>query len=80
MSAGFEVEMVLVGEVLLITRNLPLATEFLTTATAIESAIVGFGSIGDRDRCTINPECTLHTHTIIDFEIKELNNCEKLIL
>ncbi|MCZ0900349.1 hypothetical protein ON021_10620 [Microcoleus sp. HI-ES] len=35
MSADFEVEMVLVGKVLLITRNLPLATEFLTTATAI---------------------------------------------
>jgi len=35
MSAGFEVEMVLVGKVLLITRNLPLATEFLTTATVI---------------------------------------------
>ncbi|MEG3905639.1 MULTISPECIES: hypothetical protein [unclassified Microcoleus] len=45
MSAGFEVEMVLVGEVLLITRNLPLATEFLTTATAILARSSALGAL-----------------------------------
>ncbi|MEG4233508.1 hypothetical protein QUA40_15530 [Microcoleus sp. Pol11C3] len=43
MSADFEVEMVLVGKVLLITRSLPLATEFLRTATVIlaRSGVLG---------------------------------------
>ncbi|MEG4279048.1 hypothetical protein QUA62_16445 [Microcoleus sp. MON1_C1] len=45
MSAGFEVEMVLVGKVLLITRNLPLATEFLTTATAILARSRALGTL-----------------------------------
>ena len=44
MSADFEVEMVLVGEVLLITRNLPLVTEFLTTFTAILARSVALGT------------------------------------
>lgn len=35
MSADFEVEIVLVRKVLLITQNLRLATEFLTTFTDI---------------------------------------------
>jgi hypothetical protein len=35
MSADFEVEIVLVRKVLLITQNLRLATEFLTTSTDI---------------------------------------------
>ncbi len=35
MSADFEVEMVLVGQVLLRVRNLSLVIEFLTTAIAI---------------------------------------------
>ncbi|MEG4506219.1 hypothetical protein QUA87_21815 [Microcoleus sp. F6_C2] len=55
---------------LLITRNLPLATEFLTTATAIESAIVRFGNIGERNECSINPRLSLHAHTIIDLSLK----------
>ncbi|MEG4506220.1 hypothetical protein QUA81_21755 [Microcoleus sp. F6_B4] len=70
MSADIEVEMVLVGKVVLITRNLPLATEFLTTATSIESAIVRFGNIGDRNECSINPGLSLHAHTIIDLSLK----------
>ncbi|MEG5064490.1 hypothetical protein QUB33_12785 [Microcoleus sp. B3-A4] len=45
MSAGFEVEMVLVGKVLLITRNLPRATEFLTTATAILARSGALGTL-----------------------------------
>ncbi|MGB7894801.1 MAG: hypothetical protein WCF82_23275 [Microcoleus sp.] len=45
MSAGFEVEMVLVGKVPLITRNLPLATEFLTTATAILARSGALGTL-----------------------------------
>ncbi|AFZ09322.1 hypothetical protein Osc7112_5058 [Oscillatoria nigro-viridis PCC 7112] len=45
MSAGFEVEMVLVGKVLLITRNLPLATEFLTTATVILARSGALGTL-----------------------------------
>ncbi|MEG3922808.1 MULTISPECIES: hypothetical protein [unclassified Microcoleus] len=48
MSAGFEVEMVLVGKVLLITRNLPLATEFLTTATAILARSRALGTLASR--------------------------------
>ena len=35
MSADFEVEMVLVGQVLLRVRNLSLVIEFVTTAIAI---------------------------------------------
>ncbi|MEG4427292.1 MULTISPECIES: hypothetical protein [unclassified Microcoleus] len=45
MSAGFEVEMVLVGKVLLRVRNLPLATEFLTTATAILARSSAWGTL-----------------------------------
>jgi len=45
MSAGFKVERVLVGKVLLITRNLPLATEFLTTATAILARSGALGTL-----------------------------------
>ncbi|MEG3928138.1 hypothetical protein [Microcoleus sp. D3_18a_C4] len=45
MSAGFEVEMVLVGQVLLRVRNLPLATEFLTTATAILARSRALGTL-----------------------------------
>jgi hypothetical protein len=44
MSADFEVEMVLVGEVLLITRNLLLVREFLTTSTAILARSVALGT------------------------------------
>jgi hypothetical protein len=44
MSADFEVEMVLVGEVLLITRNLRLVTEFLTTSTDILARSVALGT------------------------------------
>ena len=44
MSADFEVEMVLVGEVLLITRNLLLVTEFLTTSTDILARSVALGT------------------------------------
>ena len=45
MSADFEVEMVLVGKVLLITRNLPLATKFSTTATAILARSGALGTL-----------------------------------
>ncbi len=47
MSADLEVEMVLVGKVLLKTLNLSLVIEFLTTATAIlaRSGALGTGAI-----------------------------------
>ncbi|MEG3861203.1 hypothetical protein [Microcoleus sp. herbarium12] len=35
MRADFEIEIVFYGKVLLTTQNLPLVTEWLTTATAI---------------------------------------------
>jgi len=44
MSADFEVEMVLVGNLLLRTYNLPLVIEFLTTATAILARSVTLGT------------------------------------
>ncbi|MEG4488386.1 hypothetical protein [Microcoleus sp. D2_18a_B4] len=45
MSADFEVEMVLVCQVLLRVRNPPLATEFLTTATAILARSSALGTL-----------------------------------
>ncbi|MCY7382821.1 MAG: hypothetical protein LH628_09640 [Microcoleus sp. CAN_BIN18] len=47
MSADFEVEMVLVGNLLLRTYNLPLVIEFLTTATVILARSCALGT-GDR--------------------------------
>ncbi len=44
MSADFEVEMVLVGNLLLRTYNLALVIEFLTTATAILARSVTLGT------------------------------------
>ncbi|MEG4089124.1 hypothetical protein QUA27_00110 [Microcoleus sp. Pol14C6] len=45
MSADFEVERVLVGKVLLITRNLLVATEYSTTATAILARSRALGTL-----------------------------------
>ncbi|MEG4070521.1 hypothetical protein QUA42_24785 [Microcoleus sp. Pol11C2] len=45
MSADFEVERVLVGKVLLITRTLLLATEYSTTATAILARSGALGTL-----------------------------------
>ena len=45
MSADFEVEMVVVGKVLLRTRNLSLVIEFLTTATVILARSRALGTL-----------------------------------
>ncbi|MEG3930164.1 MULTISPECIES: hypothetical protein [unclassified Microcoleus] len=79
MSAGFEVEMVLVGQVLLRVRNWSLATEFLTTATAIlaRSSALRTGAI----EMNAYQSWTHSTRSYYyRFEIPELKNSERLVL